>query len=279
LSDITGKSGIAIIDAIVAGQRDGKCLAQLANNRVRKTKQEIAAALQGHWSDELLFELEDCYDLYKILQDKIQVCDQKIQSLLKDFTLTSGYVTEGITLTKKQVKGKNQPRFNLTELSYRFYGVDLFAIEGVSMSTVLTLITEIGQDIYKFKTDKHFTSYLRLAPNNRISGGKIISSRTPKGSNKFAISLRNAANTIDRLKEGNLLHFFKRIAYKKGRGAAITATARKIATIIWNMIFNKQPYHPMESQHYQKLIKQKRITTIKRLMKKSNITTIELSMS
>lgn len=278
LSDITGKSGIAIIEAIVAGQRDGSSLAQLANNRVRKTKQEIAAALQGHWSEELLFELEDCYDLYKILQKKIQVCDQKIQSLLKDFTSGSEHAPQEITLTKKQVKGKNQPRFNLIELSYRFYGVDLFAIEGVSMNTVLTLITEIGKDIYKFETAKQFTSYLRLAPNNRISGGKTISSRTPKGSNRFAIALRNAANTIDRLKEGNMLSFFKRIAYKKGRGAAITATARKLAIIIWNMIFNKQPYQPMESQHYQELIKQKRITAIKKLMKKSNITTVELSM-
>ncbi len=103
-------------------------------------------------------------------------------------------------MTKKQIKGKNQPRFDLIDLSYKQFGVDLFAIEGVSVNTVLTLITEIGSGIGRFKTAKQFTSFLRLAPNNRISGGKIISSRTPKGGNRFAISLRNAANTIDRKK-------------------------------------------------------------------------------
>ena len=113
--------------------------------------------------------------------------------------------------------------------------------------------------------------------NNKISGGKLISSRTPKGKNKFAIALRNAANTIDRLKEGVLTSFFKRIAYKKGRAAAVTATARKIAIIIWNMITKKQEYQPIKQEHYIEIIKGKRIAAIKKSMKKMGITIDEIS--
>ncbi len=279
ISDITGKSGMAIIEAILGGERHGHNMAKLADPRVKRTKEEIANALQGHWSEELLFELQDCYDLYKMIQNKILLCDKKIETLLKDYTKNSSYQINKQGLTKKQVKGKNQPKFELPSLSYLYYGVDLFAIEGISMGTVLTLISEIGEDIHKFESAKQFASFLRLAPNNRISGGKIISSRTPKGANKMALALRNAANTIDRLKKGNLVIFFKRIAYKKGRGAAITATARKMAVIIWNMIVKKQPYQPMETDHYKELVKQKRIASIRKMMKNSNIAMQELSVT
>ena len=201
LSDITGKSGMAIINAIVQGERDGNKLSKLADRRVRKSKEEIANALQGHWSEEYLYELKDCLELYELLQTKIQHCNQQIEGMLIEFTKDSKNNANEVVLTKKQVKGKNQPRFDLTKLSYQYLGVDLFAIEGVSVGTVLTLITEIGTGIYKFNTAKKISSFLRLAPNNRVSGGKLISSRTPKGANKLALALRNAANTIDRKKK------------------------------------------------------------------------------
>ena len=279
LSDITGKSGIAIIKAILSGERNGNALAQLADNRVRKSKAQITDALQGQWSDEHIYELQDCFELYELLQTKIQCCDQRITTLLEGYTEDVVFDPKQIHLTKKQVKGKNQPRFDLTTLSYKYYGVDLFAIEGISMNTVLTLITEIGQGIYKFKTAKQFASFLRLTPNNRVSGGKIISSRTKKGSNKFALALRNAANTIDRKKEGNLMLFFKRIAYRKGRAAAITATARKLAVIIWNMIVKKQPYNPINQIDYKESIKAKAIKSIQKRMKKLGITNTQLSIT
>jgi len=279
LSDITGKSGIAIIKAILSGTRNGAVLAQLADKRVRKSKEQIADALQGQWSDEHLYELHDCFELYLLLQSKIQRCDQKIEALLIEFTKDVVLTADKDHLTKKQVKGKNQPRFDLTSLSYKYYGVDLFAIEGVSMNTVLTLITEIGQGIYKFKTAKQFAAFLRLAPNNRISGGKIISKRTRKGSNRMALSLRNAANTIDRKKEGSLMHFFKRIAYRKGRAAAITATARKLAVIIWNMIVKKQAYNPINEIDYKENLQARAIKSIQKRMKKLGITNSQLSIT
>ena len=177
ISDIMGKSGKAIIKSILNGERDGTKLAQLADSRVKKSKEEIANALQGEWKEELLYELEECFELFEDIQTRIRKADKKMEQLLEEATIESNYKIEVEKLTKKQVKGKNQPRLPLTELSYKYYGVDLFAIESVSMNTVLSLISEIGDGIYKFATAKQFTSFLRLAPNNKISGGKVLSSR------------------------------------------------------------------------------------------------------
>lgn len=278
ISDITGKTGVAIIEAILGGERNGKMLSHLADPRVKKSKEEIASALQGEWSDELLFELGNCYDIYKMLQSKIHACDKKIELLLLDFTKNTGFHKDKNELTKKQTKGKNQPKMDLSNLSYKYYGVDLMAIESISTSTVLTLICEIGNGIYKFNTAKQFAAFLRLAPNNRISGGKVISSRTPKGANKLALALRNAANTIDKKPDSALGQFFKRIAYKKGRGAAITATARKMAVIIWNMIVKHQEYSPIQSAEYRERIKQNRIRSIRKMMVNSDIDIDELAI-
>jgi transposase len=275
INDITGKSGIKIIEAILNGELNGDKLSLLADARVRKSKQDISDALQGNYNEELIFELKQCYFLYKTIQQTIAECDIKMEAVLQEITKT---VTKDIcTIKKKQLKGKNQQRFDLPDYSAKLLGVDLYAIQGVSSGTVMTFISEIGNDIYKFSTAKEFTSWLRLAPNNRISGGKIISSRTPKGKNKFAIALRNAANTIDKLKDGVLNAFFKRIAYKKGRAAAITATARKLAVIIWNMIVKQIPYIPPDETLYQEKIKQNKIYFIKKAMQKHGIATSELS--
>lgn len=276
LNDITGVSGVRIIEAIINGERSGEILSQLAHPRVRKSRSDIADALQGQWSEELLYELKSSYELYKITQKSISDCDLEIEKIL-DKATNNNILDSEVKLTKKQLKGKNQQRFNLPEYSYKLFGVDLFAIECISMNTVMVFIAEIGNDIYKFKSAKEFTSWLRLAPNNKVSGGKLISSRTPKGKNKFTIALRNAANTIDRLKDGSLNLFFKRIAYRKGRAAAITATARKLATIIWNMIVKKESYNPIDKTEYVELLKIKKMSNIRKIMQKYNITTSELS--
>lgn len=119
------------------------------------------------------------------------------------------------------------------------------AIEGLSHATVLTIMSEVGPEGFeKFKTGKEFASWLRLAPNNKISGGKILSSKTPKGSNRLKLALRHAANAIGNLKDTHLSDFFRRIAYRKGRATAVSATARKLGIIIWTMITQKVAYQP-----------------------------------
>ena len=171
---------------------------------------------------------------------------------------------------------------DLNILSYQYFGgVDLLEIEGLSHSTVLTIMSEVGPEgLKQFKTAKQFASWLRLAPNNKISGGKTLSNRVPRGSGRLKIALRNAANAIGNLKEGHLSRFFKRIAYKKGRQIAITATARKLAMIIWNMITKKQAYNPPEE--YLFLDQKRKLGIVKRIRKKMTklgISTDDLAVS
>ena len=135
----------------------------------------------------------------------------------------------------------------------------------------MTIISEVGNGFDKFSTSKEFTSYLRLAPNNKISGGKKLSGRTPKGSNKLGIAFRNAANTVSNQRSGPLKSFFSRKAYKKGRAVAITATARKLATIVWHMITYREDYAPMDQDQYEDQIKRKAIANMTRTMKRLGI--------
>jgi transposase len=277
ISDIVGVSGIRIIKAILEGETSGEKLANLCDNRVKKSKQEIADAMQGKINSELLHELSDCFDIYLYIQEKITKNAQKINTVLEE-QAQEIVLPEGIKLTKKNRSRKKQVKLDVQAHCCKLFGVDLFAIECISEATVASFLAEIGTDIYKFQTAKQFVNWLRLAPNNRISGSKILSSRTPKGKNKFALTLRNAANSIDRKKDGHLMLFFKRIAYKKGRGAAITATARKIAVIIWNMIVKRIHYNPVNSQDYIQEIKLKKIRQIKMMMKKYEIENTSLSV-
>jgi hypothetical protein len=151
-----------------------------------------------------------------------------------------------------------------------FKGVDLMAIEGMSYNTVLSIMSEVGYlGIKKFKTAKHFTSWLRLAPNNKVSGGKVLSSKIGKGSSRLKIALRNAANSIGNLKDSTPLRdFFHRINFRKGRVSAITATARKLAVIIWNMIVKAIPYQNPEGYLY--LDQKRKLGLVKRIQKQIN---------
>ena len=156
--------------------------------------------------------------------------------------------------------------------------MDLLAIEGVSHATALALMSEVGNGIHKFETAKQFASWLRLAPNNRVSGGKMISNRIPKGSNRLKIALGNAANAIGNLKDTALSNFFKRIAFRKGRPAAISATARKLAVIIWNMIVKAVPYKPATDYEFLDQKRKRKVKEMKKLIHKFDIKTDELGL-
>jgi transposase len=154
------------------------------------------------------------------------------------------------------------------------------AVEGLGHSTILSIISEIGPEGFeKFESVKQFTSWLRLAPNNKISGGKLLSSKTPKGSNRLKIALRNAANAIGNLKDTHLSNFFQRVCYRKGRTVAVSATARKLAVILWNMIVKKTPYKPpTEYLFLDEKRKLKLVSRIKKQITKFDITNTELGI-
>lgn len=278
ISDVLGKSGTLIIEAILRGERDGEKLAALADGRVKKTKAEIAKALSGQWKEELIFEVRHCYKFYQDYQSGITATDREIELLLEQFCSTAPTLDQPVGKTRRKKSYKNQPKFDLHSLSYQYLGVDLFAIDGVSHTTIMNFMAEVGTDIHKFPTAKHFVSWLRLAPNNKISGGKILSSRTPKGKHLLAIALRNAANSVGMMKEGALKAFFNRIAYKKGRAAAITATARKLAIIIWNMVTYQQPFKPIDQSSYNEKIKQNVVAGIKKKMIRLNLSINDLQV-
>jgi len=280
LRDTMGKSGRAIINAILDGERDPQYLASLADWRVKKPKEEIADSLQGEWRENLLFELQSCLKFYDSYVAEIKVCDQRIESLLVQYAPKDDQTFQlshqpGLKPEKKQ-KNKFSPSFNVRQLAFAHLKTDLFQIPGVSYNTVLSILCNLGNDIHRFKSAKQFACWLRLVPDNKISGGKIISSRTPKSKSTLATCLRQAANSIGNQKEHPLTPFFKRIAYRKGRGAAITATARKLAIIIWNMIVKSQSYRGYDYDLINQKRKSAQIKNIRSRLAKLNLSDDEL---
>jgi transposase len=269
VNDICGLTGMAIIEDICRGNHDPEKLAEHRHGNCRKPKEEIAKALKGNNRTDYLFGLKQELESYQFYQKKIAECDKQITGFLKAQINTSP--------TKKKLKTTDKPykRLNknalkgidLNQAAYQYFeGVDLMAVEGMSHATILTIISEIGpQGFYRFGTAKEFTSWLRLAPNNKISGGKLLSSKTPKGSNRLKIALRNAANAIGNLKDTHLSSFFAKISYRKGRTVAVSATARKLAIIIWNMIVKKIPYQP--PTQYLFLDEKRKLGMVKRIQK------------
>ena len=254
VKDIVGLTGLRIINAICNGQTSGEELAKLRHGNCKKSEKEIAKALQSNNRQDYLFVLKQELQKYQDAQRLIFECDIEIKKIL-DQCINQDDVKKSLCIDKKVHKriNKNTPKnIDLNLISYQYFdGIDLYAIEGFSHGTVLTLMSELGENgILKFQNAQHFTSWLRLAPNNKVSGGRILSSRTPKGSNRLKIALRQAANSIGNLKDTHLSNFFNRIAYRKGRAVAVSATARKLATILWNMLYKKHQYNPPTVYEY-----------------------------
>lgn len=278
VNDIMGVSGRAIVEAILAGETNPVKLASLANHKIRKSKEEIALALEGNRREDLLFELKECLSLHDIYLAKLNECDQELDTRIQQL-LDAQKSKNKIDAFEKLAKApsKYSPRMDVETLSLRFYGVNLMAVPGIGAGTLLCLLTQIGHGFHKFPTSKHFCSWLRLAPNNKITGGKIISSRTPKGKNQFALALRHAANSIGNQKEGELVQFFKRVAYRKDRASAITATARKLATIVYNMITKKEAFNPTTPTALTTKTKNKLIKNIRSKMQALELTKDQLN--
>ncbi|MBC8988452.1 IS110 family transposase [Pedobacter sp. N36a] len=198
INDITGQSGMAVIEAILSGVRDPERLSALVSIRVKRPRQEITDALHGWWRDELLFELQACLEFYKLYEHKIKECDLVIEQLLIKFApkMDITEVEQKQLKANKKRRDKHAPSFNLSHLAFNYFHTDLFAINGISYNTVLCLLTNMGHDLYKFPTAKSFACWLGLVPNNKISGGRIISNRTASGKNYIAKALRHAANSI-----------------------------------------------------------------------------------
>jgi len=268
LTDITGVSGQAVIKLIISGEIDPQILASKTHSRVKKSKDEIARALSYNGREDYMYELSDSFDIYQSYVQKIDTCDKKIEALMKTQIIKlCKPQTNPPSLTKSKKQNKNSPKIPLEKLSWQWNDeINLMSISGVSHTTVLTIISEVGLSIKKFSSAKKFTSWLRLSPDNRKSGGKILSSHVRKGSNRVTVALRLAAESIGKQKNAPLYPFFQRILYRKGRCAAIIATARKLSVIIWNMLYKKEEYKPYDTTKIELQIRDKQIKKINKLM-------------
>lgn len=242
LSDIVGKSGLAIIVAIINGERNPIRLAQLADSRCKRSREEIALSLEGTWGEDHLFELKQAYDLYKYLQGQMIECDRMIEQLLKSYTALIDTDMVNFKESKKPIYKKNAVAFNLEHYGYAIWGVNAMRIPGMSSGSLLQLIGELGQDfVEKFDTPAKFCKWCNLVPNNKISGGKLISSRVSKRKNPVGQVFRLCANTLKDAKN-SLGIYFRRIRSRSGHMQAIIATAHKMARILYTMVKNKSEY-------------------------------------
>lgn len=250
ITDITGVTGMRIIRAIVAGERNAAVLAGMRDPGVKKTEEEIRKALSGFYQEEHLFTLRQALELYDILHAKIEECDAKIEQCLQGFENKADPKSYVPGPSKPKTRRKNQPHFDLDRELYRITGVDLTAIEGIEGLTAQVVISEVGFDLSAFPTEEHFTSWLHLCPNNRITGGKIKRRGTQKSENRLANALRLGAQSLHSSKSA-LGAFYRRIRATHGGPKAITATARKLACLIYRMLRYGMNYVSEGQQKYE----------------------------
>ena len=282
LRDVMGRSGKDIIEAILKGERNAKVLASLAQSTVKASAKEIEAALTGDWREAYIFELRHCYDLYQYYHKKIDECDGEIQKMLtaeidrkqKEEGLVK---TETVKIKKKKTR-KNESNINIQQLAADLTGgIDISSIQGIGVGFILCMVAETGLELKAFPTSKQFTSWLCLAPDLKKTGNKVISSKTKSEKNKLAQAFMYSANAIGNKKEGDyLVNFFKRIQYKKGRLVAIVATARKLATIVWNMLVKKTAYNPIPLKENLDKIRQNQLKNIQRKIRQLDVKQEEL---
>jgi transposase len=270
ISDLIGKSGMRIIASILAGERNLEVLAGLCDPRIQATKEEMIKSLEGIWSDDYLFMLKQAYDEYDFYQKQIKDCNKKIQEqLLKQIAIVKdGDISEVAQGNSVKKKGKkNQFDFDMTSNLIAITGVDLCKIPGVNEVTALELIAEIGTDMSKWPNTKHFAAWLNLAPNTKITGGKLISSKMMKKKNRAGQTLKMSASSLARNKTP-LGDYYRRMRAKLGGKGAVLATAHKLARIIFVMLKNKKEYMPEMLDESQEQFKLKRIKHLEKQLAK-----------
>jgi transposase len=236
VSDITGETGLRILRDIVAGHRDPHHLAQHRNYRCRASEAEIVAALTGNYRAEHVFVLQQNLELYDIYQRQIAGCDTAIEAHLQQLTAQLDPPRTPLPPARPRQKPRdNQPRFDVRTPLHYLTNVDLSQLDGIGPYNALRLLSEIGTDMTRWPTDKHFTSWLTLAPKNKISGGRLLSSRTQPSANRAAAILRLAAMNLGRTQTA-LGAFYRRLAFRVGAAKAVTATARKLAILVYRTL-------------------------------------------
>jgi hypothetical protein len=277
VTDITGVTGMRIIRAIVAGTHTPEKLAEYRDVRCTASPDTIRAALTGNYRPEHVFALRQALELYDFHQSKIAECDTEIEAVLR--TLNEERVAPPIPLPSvRHAKGRNEPRFDARPALYTLLGADLTQIHGFGPYTVLRLVAECGDDMSKWPSAKHFTSWLSLAPGNKISGGRLLSSKTRRSSNRAAALLRIAAVNIGRTQTA-LGSFYRRLAARTGKAKAVTATARKLAILFYKALRFGMAYVDPGTSYYEERYRQRVIHNLHRRAKSFGFTLVARTAS
>jgi transposase len=290
VSDIDGETGLRIIEAILAGQRDPEELVKLRDPRVKKSSvAEMKAALNGHYTEELLFVLRQNQEGMNFYRRQLEACDQQILQALKRFPLAapkpaSPLPPKPVPPGPKEYKlkslgrGKNAPQVDLIPELRRICGIDLMAVAGLNVLSVLMLLGEMGVDMSRWRSAKAFCSWLGLCPGTKISGGKVFNRRTRHVVNRASVLLRIVAMAVGR-SDSWLGRFYRRKRAHLGAPKAITATARKLACIIYHMLKYQDAYVPIDEAAYEAKAKAQRLQKLRRDAKQLGVEVVELQQA
>lgn len=277
ISDITGETGMKIIRAIVAGCHDPYELAEHRNWRCKASVDVIAESLVGNYRPEHLFTLKQAVELYDEYQRKIGDCDCEIESMLRDLQANLPKPAEALPPRRTKRKAQvNEPRFEIRSPLHTIAGADLTQINGIGPYNALRIVSEIGRDMGRWPTRKHFTSWLRLAPGNKVSGGRVLSTRTQPSANRVAHLLRLAAGSVGRTQTA-LGAFYRRIAARAGKAKAVTATARKLAERIYLVLRTGVVYADPGADAYEVQYRSRLINNVKRRAKSLGFQLVEMA--
>ncbi|RID96851.1 IS110 family transposase [Simplicispira hankyongi] len=252
ISDVAGETGQKILRAIVAGERDGLALARLKNSRIRASEDEIAKSLQGSWRAEHLFALKQALDAFDFCGTQLAECDAQVQAQLQALHVREDEPAQG----KKRGRARNAPKFDLRTQLFQMCGVDLTRIDGIDVTTALVVVSEVGADMCKFPSDKHFASWLGLCPGTKITGGKVMSGKTKRCANRAAQALRLAAAAL-RSSQSALGAYYRRMCARMDKPKAVTAAAHKLARLIYAMLTHGQEYTDRGQDYFEERYRQR----------------------
>jgi len=264
ISDVSGKTGQAIVKAILTGERDGRKLAALRDGRIQASEEEIARSLEGNWQEDLLFVLQQEQEGYEFCQKQIAACDRRLEGYLRgceDRSQGAGLPEETRKCRLKRKRG-NAPQFHLREALFRITGVDLTRIDGIDVMTAATVVSEAGCDMSKWATESQFVGWLRLCPDNRISGEKVIGKGHLVTNNRLTVALKMAASTL-RQSDTYLGAQFRRLKGRLGAPIAIKAMAARLARLIYRMLRYGMKYHDRGAEFYEQQYRERQIVFLK----------------
>ncbi len=263
VSDVTGATGLKIVRAIIAGERDAKVLAAMRDISCKATPETIEGALQGNYQPEHIFALQQAVELYDFYQREVEQCDRQIETVLSRLAHAKNAPVQPMPKPRYRTKQPNAVDFDVRPLLYQITGIDATQIHGIGPYLALRLLSECGIDLSRWPSAKHFTSWLSLSPGCKISGGKVLSSRTRKTNNAIAAHLRLAAVTVGRTNTA-LGAFYRRLAARIGKAKAVTATARKIAVLFYKTMRFGVDYRDPGADYYEEAYRTRVVQQLRR---------------